>query len=240
MSTSGSYDWKLNRDQVVTAALRKLAVLPSGGSPSTNQLNDGVSALNAVLKRLHADGMPLWAITSKTFTVTSGTSSYTIGVGQTVNAPPPLKVLQARYVLSGNAPVPMNVYNRYDFNLLPQLSTITGTPVNLYYQPLAESTSSATGTIQVWPTPSDSTTQIIIEYQRPFQDMDAATDDLDFPNYWTQAIVYNLAWALAPEYGIPPTDRGILMKEAEYFHEQALGFGSEESSIFFQPDWQGR
>jgi hypothetical protein len=130
----------------------------------------------------------------------------------------------------------MNIYNRYDFNLLPQLSTITGTPVNLYYQPLADNT----GTIKLWPTPDNSTTTVTIEYQRPFQDMDASTDDLDFPNYWTQAIIYNLAWALAPEYGIPPTDRGLLIQEAKYFHEQALGFGSEDSSVFFQPDWQGR
>lgn len=236
MSVSGSYDWKLNRDQTITAALRKLAVLPSGGTPTAAQINDGVDALNAILKAFHADGMPLWAIVSYNFTVTSGTNAYTIGTSQTLNTVAPLKVLQARYKLTGSAPVPMNVYNRYDFNILPQLSTITGTPVSLYYQPL----NNESGTITLWPYPSDSTTVVYIDYQRPFSDMDVAANDLDFPNYWTQAIISNLAWVLAPEYGVPPVDRQILDKEAQFWKNQALSFGSEEGSLTFQPDMQGR
>jgi hypothetical protein len=235
MATSGSYDWKLNRDQVITAALRKLAVLPSGGSPSTAQTNDGSDALNAILKAFHADGMPLWAITSTTFSCVAGTASYSIGVGQTINTVAPLKVIQALYTVSGNAPVPMNIYTRNDFNQLPILSTITGTPVNLYYQPLE----AEQGTIRVWPTP-DTTTSITIHYQRPFTDMDAAANDLDFPNYWTQAIIYNLAWSLAPEYGVPPTDRNILAQEATFWKKEALNYGSEEGSVYFQPDIVGR
>jgi hypothetical protein len=234
MSTSGSYDWKLNRNQVITAALRKLAVLPSGGTASTAQINDGVDSLNAILKAFHADGMPLWVITSKTFTVTSGTNTYTIGISQTVNAPQPLKLIQAFYTPSGSSSVPMNIYTGYDYHVLPD-SGANGLPVNIYYQPLMD-----TGTIKLWPTPNDSTTTVTVYYQRPFQDMDNSTDDLDFPNYWTQAIIYNLAWALAPEYGIPPTDRSILMKEAVYWKEYALSFGTEEGGLFLQPDWNGK
>jgi hypothetical protein len=233
LATSGSYDWKLNRSQVITAALRKLAVLPSGGTASTAQLSDGADALNAILKAFHADGMPLWVMTSTTFTVTSGTASYTIGIGSTVNTVAPLKVVQALRTTTGNPAVPLNIYNQYDFNLQPNANS-SGIPVNLYYQPLA-----ATGTIRLWPTPNDSTTTITMYYQRPFQDMDAAADDLDFPNYWTQAIIYNLAWALAPEFGTPPTDRSILMKEAQYWKSEALNYGTEEGAIFLQPNTQG-
>jgi hypothetical protein len=116
MAMSGSYDWVLTRDQVITGALRKLAVLPSGGTPSTAQVNDAAESLNAIVKAFHADGMPLWAITSTTFTVTSGTSSYTIGPSLTINvAGAPLKVVQARRTASGQADIPLNIYNRYDF-----------------------------------------------------------------------------------------------------------------------------
>lgn len=239
MALSGSYDWTLNRDQVITGALRKLAVLPSGGSASTAQTNDAAEALNALVKAFQVEGMPLWAITSYTFTVTSGTASYAIGVGQTQNTVAPLKVLQALYTLSGESAVPMNVYNRYDFQMLPNLSTITGTPVNLYYQPTAGTTGEPTGTIKLWPVPDDSTTTITLHYQRPFNDMDAAGNNFDFPSYWIQALIYNLAWSLAPEYGIPPTDRKILAQEAAFWKEQALSYGSEEGSMFFQPNTQG-
>lgn len=232
MATSGSTDWSLNRDQVIKGALRKLAVLASGASPSTNQTTDGAEALNALVKALHADGMPLWKITSTSFTVTDGTSSYTIGPSQTVNTVQPLKVLQAFHTPTGGVQIPMQVYNRYDFNTLPVLSTIEGEPVNLYYQPLR-----TTGTIKLWPTPNNSTTSITIHYQAPYEDLDAATDDFDFPAYWVQALIYLLAWVLAPEFGIPIMDREKLEKEALYWKNEALSFGSEESSLYLMPDY---
>lgn len=232
MATSGSTDWSLNRNQVITGALRKLAVLPSGGTASSAQISDAADALNAIVKAFQADGMPLWKITSTTFTVTDGTSTYTVGPSQTVNTTgKPLRVIQAFYTPEDGTNTPMNVYNRYDFNQLP-VSGAEGEPVNLYYQPLR-----TTGTIKLWPTPNNSTTEITIHYQTPYEDMDSASDDFDFPSEWMQAIIYNLAWALAPEYGIPPTDRGLIMKEAEYWHNYALSAGTEEGSLFIQPDW---
>lgn len=230
MATSGSTDWTLNRDAVIKAALRKLAVLPSGGSPSTNQTNDAVDALNSLVKILQADGMPLWKISSKTFTVTSGTSTYNIGPSLTINNPTPVHILQAFYTVSGSNNAPMNVYNRYDFNLLP--SNASGTPINLYYQKL----SAVSGRITLWPTPNNSTTTVTIHYQSPFEDMDASANDFDFPSEWIQPLTYLLAWALAPEYGIPPNDRQLLAKEAQFWKDYALSMGSEDSSLFIQPE----
>lgn len=234
MATSGSTNWSLNRDQVITGALRKLMVLPSGGTPSTAQTNDASDALNAIVKAFQADGMPLWKITSTSFTVVNGTSSYTVGPSQTINTiGKPLRVIQAFYTPSGGNNTPMNVYNRYDFNQLPT-SNSSGLPVNLYYQPL-----NTTGVIKLWPTPSDNTTVVTFNYQTPFEDMDAASNDFDFPSEWIQALIYNLAWSLCPEYGIPPTDRAILAKEAKEWYEMALSMGSEEGSFYIKPDWSG-
>lgn len=229
MATSNSTDWSLNRDQVITGALRKLAVLPSGGTPTAAQIADASEALNALIKAFQADGMPLWKIASQSFTVVDGTSSYTVGPSQTVDCPKPLKVLQAFRTPSGGTNTPMNVYNRYDFNMLPLSSE--GSPVNFYYQPL-----NTTGTIKLWPTPDNSTDSITFHYQAPYEDMDAAGNDFDFPSEWVQPLIYNLAWSLAPEYGIPPTDRSILQKEAMYWRDYVLSMGSEEGGIFFQPE----
>jgi hypothetical protein len=69
--------------------------------------------------------------------------------------------------------------------------------------------------------------------------MNASTDDLDFPPYWTEAIIYGLADRLAPEYGVPLQDRQVLSQQAERFHQTALMFGQEEGSLFFQPEHVG-
>lgn len=230
MATSNSTDWSLNRDQVITGALRKLAVLPSGGTPSANQVSEAKDALNALVKALQVDGMPLWKINSRSFTVVDGTSSYTVGPSQTINCPKPLRIIQATRTPSGGVNIPMNTYTRYDFNDLPQGSSVEGEPLNLYYQPLR-----TTGVIKLWPTPDNSTTSITFHYHSPFEDMDGASDDFDFPSEWIMALIYKLAWVMSPEYGIPPNDRSALMKEAEYWHQYALSGGSEEGSLTFQP-----
>lgn len=231
MATSNSTDWSLNRDQVIAGALRKLAVIPSGGVPTVNQTSDAVASLNAIVKAFQADGMPLWKIASHTFTTTADTSTYNIGLTQTLNTAKPLRVFQAFYTPSGGTNTPMNVVNRYDFNELPVDSNYSGVPLNVYYQPL-----NTYGVIKLWPTPSDSTTSITIHYQAPFEDMDNATDDFDFPAEWIQPLIYNLAWSLAPEYGIPPTDRKVLAEEAHYWHSYVLSMGTEEGSVFLQPN----
>lgn len=234
MSTSGTTVWSLQRDAVINSALRKLAVLSGGSAPAAYETTNAAEALNAMIKGFQADGMPVWAIKKYTMTTVSGTSAYTIGVGQTLNTPMPLKVLQAYRNQLTSVNVPMNIYTNYNYNVLP-LVVSSGVPINLYYQPL-----STTGTVNLWPIPSDSTTTITLVYQRPFEDMSTATDDFDFPAYWTEALIYGLAWRLCPEYGIPIQDRANLTKEAEYFHQQALSFGVEEGSMYLQPDWAGK
>ena len=235
MSTSGTTTWKLNRNEIISAALRKLGVLSGGSSPETYQITDATVALNALVKHLQADGMPLWAIKTYTFTTVSGDADYPIGPGQLYDSAKPLKVLQAwRNQTNNYSNVPLNIYTNYNYDLLPSANS-SGTPVNLYYQPFRDY-----GMVNLWPKPNDSVTQISIRYQAPFEDLTSATDDLDFPSEWMEAIIYLLAARLAPEYGIPLQDRQQLNKEASDLHAVALMFGTEEGSFFFQPESTGK
>lgn len=235
MATSGVSTWSLQRDAVINGALRKLSVLSGGSSAQAWEITNAAEALNAMIKGFYADGMPLWAIKEYTFPTVASVGTYNIGNGQTLATPMPLKVVQGyRIETSGASNIPLNVYNHYDYNLLPVNAT-SGEPVNMFYQPF-----STYGVIKLWPTPIDATTTITIVYQRPFEDMVTSTDDFDFPSYWTEALIYGLAWRLSGEYGVPIMDRQNLQKEAEFFHQQALSFGTEEGSLFFQPDSTGR
>jgi hypothetical protein len=235
MSTSGTTTWKLNRDAVISAALRKLSVLSGGSTPETYQVTNATEALNAMIKTFQADGMPVWATKSYTFTTIIDQAAYQIGTGQALDTPAPLKVLQAwRNQSPQSSNVPMNVVPDYNYNIYP-LNNSSGTPVNLYYQPQNQ-----VGTINLWPKPADALTTITLRYQRPFEDMTSSTDDFDFPSYWTEALIFGLADRLSGEYGIPLQDRQLLTQQAERFHQNALSFGQEEGSVFFQVDSTGR
>jgi len=94
MATSGTTTFNMTRDELIYAAVRKLSVIADGDVLSTTQLSNASQTLNVMLKGFQVDGMPLWAINEYNLTLTA-TNSYAFGVGQTVNTPAPLKVLQA-------------------------------------------------------------------------------------------------------------------------------------------------
>ena len=235
MPTSGDTTWQLQRDQIIAAALRKVG-FAEGETPNTEQTNNGAEALNALITSWRADGMPVWAMKTFSFSVTANVQDYEIGVGQTINTPMPMKLTQAvRVDTVGGVRVPLNIYTDYDFKLLSNFANTTGTPVQIYYQPL-----STFGKLRLWPIP-DSTfasgNTIELTYQRPYEEFDNSTDEPDFPSYWTRAMIFGLAAELAPEYGLPLQDRGYLDKKAAETKELALSYGTEEGSIKFMPDW---
>lgn len=229
MATSGVTTFSMTSDELVNAALRKIAVLGDGQAPSATQLSNGTQALNAMLKTFTVKGMPLWVISEYDVTL-STSNTYTFGIGQAINIPAPLKVIQAILVRDDGNTTPLEVKTHYDFNLLS--SGGSGTPTAYWYEPLNQ-----TGKLHVWPTP-EAEHKVRVVYQRPFQDMVSGTDTLDFPQWWHEAVIFGLAWRLCGDYGIPLADRKYLGEEAKFYLDEATSFGTEEGSLFIQPDWR--
>lgn len=235
MATSSSTNFATSRDSIISGALRLCGALALGETPSASQVSEAAEALNMLVKSWQADGMPLWAIKETTVTMTA-TSTYNIGVSQTVNTPKPLKVIQALlHDTSTNVDIPMRIITREEYNRLGNKES-TGQPIQLFYEPLRDY-----GVLHLFPKP-DSTSisgkTVKIYYQRPFEDFDASTDEPDFPQEWYEALKYGLASRLAGEYGISLDDRRQLMQESLLIKEGALGFGTEEGSFMIKPDYR--
>lgn len=248
MALSGSYDWTLTRDEIISAALRKTNAIGTGEYVHANLLTECVVNLNSVIKALQADGMPVWYVDMLTVTPNAGTSQYAVGedliagVGQ-VAAPAPLKVLggwRREYTGSDYTDIELKQVSWQDYLRLPSKTT-TGTPTHFCYQEPypVDGTSAAYGLIYLWPTPSatwaNGANQIIFNFQLPFDDMDSATDNLAFPSYWMQAVIWALADERAFEDGMPMADRAQLHKRAQEERAIALGFTTEEGSVTFVP-----
>lgn len=231
------YDFSQNRDEIIKRALRLLGVIAQGENPTTVQTNEAATALNGLVKAWQADGMPLWAIKTHKFKPIAGLNTYTFGEGMIPddwNIPKPLKVLQAwHYNSATNVNTPMRIVTQQEYNMLGN-KLMSGTPIQLWYHPLVN-----IGEMKIYLTP-DSYTETFLEihfvYQAPFADFDAATDVPDFPQEWYDAVTYGLATRLAPEYGIPSADRKVLWQEMTVIKQEALSFGTEEGSLFFQVD----
>jgi hypothetical protein len=230
MTTSGTYDFSINRDQLITGALRLAGVIAQGETPSASQVSDAATTLNMMVKAWMADGMPLWAIRTVTITPVANQNTYTY------DTPKLLKPLQAwNRQTSSQVDIPMRMISRQEYNILGNKST-TGNPIQLFFNPNLSTTE-----IKLFPTP-DSTAAaqnvIYIVAQVPYQDFDSATDTPDFPQEWYEAIKYGLAVRLAGEYNIDIETRRTLVAEATAIKNEALSFGTEENSLYFQRDWR--
>ena len=228
--------FQLTRDEIINAAYRKLAVLGEGQVGTVSQLATGQQALNAIVATYQTLGMPLWARKELNITPVTGQADYTIGVGKAINVPFPLHVYNAQLLLVNNkSQIEVEIMARQDFNNLPIASN--GTIVNGTYQPFINY-----GVFSVWPTPDSSTlvgTILRLTYQTPFNYFNASTDLMDFPQEWTNALIYQLAVSLAPEVGLPIQDRSDLKTDAKIHLETVLSNGQEDGSIFFGKDWAG-
>jgi len=232
MATSGITTNQLTRNQFIEAALRTLGVLALDQTPSATEYTNASVKLNALIGEFRAKGLQVWQRTAYTMSLTNGTSTYNIGVGQTINTPYPLHLLQAvRLDSTQGTRITMDVIADYNFNLLPANSS--GVPIQVTYQPKLN-----LGVIKVWPTPDSyaaTNVSILLTYLRPIEYFNSSTDTADFPEEWVSAIIYGLAVRMAPEYGVPLQDRSLLIKEAEQYLKTAEENSFEDASLFIQP-----
>jgi len=236
MSTSNSTDFNVTRDQIIAGALRMIGATAQGETPTATQVTEASEALNMLVKAWQADGMPLWGLSEYDMTLVAGQREYNIGVGQTINIPKPLRVIQIWNTnISGNIDTPMRVLTKQEYNTLGNKQS-SGIPIQGYYNPQRDY-----GILSLFPVPDTnaaSNYHVTIVYQRPFEDFDSASDNPDFPQEWIEALKYGLAVRLAPEYGLPLEQRQLLLKEAKDVKDVALSMGTEEGSIYFQRDFR--
>ena len=93
MALSGSTNYSLNRTQLINSALRIINVYTEAQTPTSFEMISAAETLNLMLKALQADGLQLTTRKTKSFSLTSGTASYTLGPSGTVTLDRPLRIL---------------------------------------------------------------------------------------------------------------------------------------------------
>jgi hypothetical protein len=240
MTTSGTYSYTSNRDFIITEAFRKAGGLGDGEPLDDARKQIGVNALGPMVKALQAHGLNVWTIDEKfvDLSVFSSAPAVTIGDGMTVDLDyKPLKLLEAqRYIDVELTSTPMIRWTNREWQEQPNKFQ-TGTPTHVYYRPDAYN-----GWLHVWPMPDaywQANGALSLVFQRPIQDIGEGTAEVDFPAEWHEALIYQLAVRLAPNYGMAINDRSALRQEAKEALDLALSFDQEEGSLYIRPDRNG-
>ena len=120
---------------------------------------------------------------------------------------PANRVMETRRRERAEYEIDMNFESRKDYFHLPDKVT-TGKPIQSYFsRQLAE------GDMYLWPAPDDTEIVINFTYERPIQVISAGTDNFDIPDYWYEAVIYNLAERLILKFGCTEK-RAIFIKAA--------------------------
>ena len=147
----------------------------------------------------------------------------------------PLKIVQAqRFDYTDSTEIPINIVSRDEFQRISSKTT-EGPPNQIYYDHRI-----LTGILNFYPRFQNGNETIKIWFQRPFEDMDAAGDTLDFPQEYESVIVWELAAVLAMEMGVPERKAGMIQQKAILERTLVQQFGQEEGSIYFTPERSGR
>lgn len=229
-----TYTFTLNRDQVITGALRLVGAISQGETPNATQIQEASDALNILVKSWINIGLPLWRIKSKTMSLVAGKNVYNTTTDLAMEKP--LKMLEVYlHDNNSNTDMLMNLITRNEYVMLSAKAN-SGFPNQMYYN-----INQNDGDLYLFPTPDATAVSIkslTFWYHSPFADSLSGTDPVDFPVEWVKALKFALAVDLSHEYGVPLKERQLLAQFAEKYKMEAEDFTQEEGSVFFTGNWR--
>jgi len=89
----------------------------------------------------------------------------------------------------------------------------------------------AQGVLYVWQTPANSSEQVRFTYERKIEDFIENDDCPDFPKYWLEALVFNLAKRLGAKYNISDRRKLEIKELAMETLDQALDFDNANYTV---------
>ena len=186
-----------------TQALQRLMVLQSDETPSAADLSTSFTVLNQLMDQWAGERLTIPNITRTTWTIVSGTSSYSVGTGATINAARPVFVNSFAFSDSAVTPaveLPMVRLTDEAYAAYPIKTLTSPRPQYAWYNPTYP-----TGTVILLPVPTSSTLTGVMYAQTAVAQFSATSDTVSLPPGYQRFIITNLALDLAPMYEREPT-----------------------------------
>ena len=184
------------------AALGELA---SGQTPTTEESNDGLTALNKLIGSWSTEQLLIPEINRLSQPVTPNTQVYTMGPGGTLGTVRPLAVHAVSVTTSAGVTQAAELINAEEWAAIAD-KTRTGSFVSkAYYNPAYPQ-----GLLYLWPAPIGGTIQVYM--LKELTSFASLGTNVDMPPGYDRALIWNLALELASNFGRDPN---IVAAEAQ-------------------------
>lgn len=201
------FDFYNTRNQIIQRAFRIVGALSEGEQMSAYQIDQGVNALNALVKSWQTRHIFLWRLEVISKSVTSGSSSFT------VTADPAVVGIDRAYWVDGTTDHRIQVVSFREYQDIPDKQS-TGKPLAITFD------AKESPTFYLYPELDETTTIKILAICK-LKDYDGAGDTGEIPVRFHNALIYGLACDLADEYGLPLGERQFIKMKADEFFSDA-------------------
>lgn len=186
---------------IVSDALLELGVLAAGEVMSTADATAGMNALNRLVDQWAAERLMIYTNTRTTFTITSGTASYTVGSGGDCDIPFPVYVEHCNFQDTSLDPMleyQMQPLTNDAYSRIPIKDLESPRPTSYYWNPTFP-----LGTMILWPVPTLSTLQGVLYAPEQVTEFSDLSTTISLPPGYRRMLVKNLAMELSPSYQRP-------------------------------------
>jgi len=195
---------------VITSSLQDLGLISAGETPSSDDSALALSRVNDWIDGLATQGLTVFTTNTRTtWTLVSGTTSYTVGTTGTVACSRPVspdQIVNIGYQDTSVSPTQEYLLGRpltdnAYAELTPKSLTATS-PQFWYYE--ANFTLSL-GTLIPWPVPTGSGLEGVIYTPTPVSEFSALTDTILLPPGYRRFYRTSLAIEMAPSFSVIPS-----------------------------------
>lgn len=184
---------------IINRALRLIGAIEAGESPTSDESNDALEALNAMIQSWQTERLFVYALVDTAFTMSAGDSSYTVGPSGNFNLTPRPPKLENIYVRDGDIDYPVILVQQDRWFAIADKTSRSNIPELAYYEPTLP-----TGTLQVWPVPSSANSLHVVTWTT-LNELATLGATVTLPQGYERALAYNLAIEIAPEYQKVPS-----------------------------------
>lgn len=180
---------------LIRASLRLIGAIATGETPTADEANDGLVALNDMLDSWTTESLAIYGSDDNTFTTVPGQLLYTIGPGGNFVTDRPVRISDAFCTYGGvDYDIVIIGQGEYDrITLKTQQQQIIERLLYINDNPL--------GIIKLWPVPA-SAVPLVLNIDRVLTSIPNLATTISMPPGYSIAMRYTLGLLMAPDYGI--------------------------------------
>jgi hypothetical protein len=214
---------------LIKAALRAIGVIATGETPTADELSEGLESLKFMLRHWSDKKIMICVITQDTVTL-DGSTYYTIGSEGDCDTVRPAEIIGASLGDASGVSSPIILIGEARYRSLT-LKSLGGRAEFLWYNP-----DFPLGKLYFWPLGSGTA---YLDSLKPLTEPALITSTIQFPPGYDEAIKWNLAVRMAPEYEKTPSNIVISLAKSCLDDIQAQNFNAQINSVDLNAELKG-